>query len=202
ANLDAGNLVAGNTKWDPFGAGVFFNETRVGFLWRPSSGSSVFAEAPSTFFEPNFILPQGIAPNRTVGGGDILREQRRALPFLWTAQDAFNYLPTPCSSARDPEGGVPLGACSGGAAAVSDDGSISVGTVFQSVTTPSMAARWTAKPTRKGLKLALDLLAPKAAWSEAFDVSRDGTVIVGDAGPSSDALVAAKWVNGSPSPMD
>ncbi len=201
ANLDAGNLVAGNTKWDPLGTGIFSNETRIGFLWEPTGGSAVFAVTSSIFLEPNFVFPRAVAPNRTVVGGDVLREQRRALPFLWTPQERFNYLPTSCTSQRDPVGGVPLGVCSGGAAAVSDDGSISAGTVFDSVTTPSKAARWIATRTKKGLRLTLDLLAPHTTWSDAFDLSRDGSVIVGDSGPSPDALVAAKWVNGSPSPM-
>lgn len=202
ANLDAGNLVAGNTKWDPVGTGVFFNETRVGYLWTPSNGSVVFRQAPSTFLEPNFVLPRAIAPNSTVVGGDILRNQLRALPFFWTSQDGYVFLPTTCSSQRDPVGGIPLGTCSGGAAAVSDDGSISVGTVFDGRGAPSQAARWVAKTTKRGLRVTLDLLAPREAYSDALDVSADGTVIVGDAGPSPDALAAAKWVDGAPSPME
>ena len=202
ANLDAGNLVAGNTKWDPFLTGVFFNDTRVGFLWDPSGGSTVFGESQKVFFEPNFVIPRAIAPNRTVVGGDILREQRRGLPFYWTPTDRYNFLPTPCSSPKDQIGVVPLGSCSGGAAAVSDDGSITVGTVFDSVTSPSKAALWTATRTKQGLKLALSLLARRAAWSDAFDVSGDGTVVVGDVGPSPDQLAAARWVDGSPAPMD
>lgn len=203
ANLDAGNLVAGNTKWDPLSTGIFFNETRVGFLWDPSGGSNVFAESQKVFFEPNFVIPRAVASNHTVVGGDILRQQRRGLPFYWTPKDRYNFLPTPCSSQKDPLGDVPLGICSGGAVAVSDDGSIAVGTVFDNVTSPSQAALWTATRTKQGLlKLGLSLLARRAAWSDAFDVSRDGTVVVGDAGPSPDQLVAARWVNGSPAPMD
>jgi hypothetical protein len=202
ANLDAGNLVAGNTKWDPLGTGIYFNDTRVGFLWDPSRGATVFAEPPGVFLEPNFVFPQAVAANRTVVGGDVLREQLRALPFMWAPGNGFTYLPTPCSSPRDTEGQVPLGDCSGGAAAVSDNGSISVGTVYETVSSPSEAARWIARSTRHGLRLTLDLLARKETWSDAFDVSRDGTVIVGDSGPSPDALVAAKWVDGSSSPMD
>ncbi len=201
ANLDAGDLVAGSTKWDATGTGVIFNDTRVGFLWDPSGGAVVFAQSGKTYLTPNFVFPRAVSPSRTVVGGDVLREQLRALPFLWTPADGYNFLPTPCSSSKDPEGGVPLGACSGGAAAVSADGSIAAGTVYADVTAPSAAARWIAKRTKKGLKLSLDLLAPKDAWSNAYGVSADGRVIVGDAGPSDAALAAARWIDGTSAPL-
>lgn len=200
ANLDAGDLVAGNTKWDPTGTGMIFNDTWVGFLWAPDVGSTVFAQYFGIYLTPNFVISRAIAPDRTVVGGDIIREELRVLPFLWTPQDGFNYLPTTCHN-RAPAGNVPTGVCSGGAAAVSADGETSVGVVYDSVTSPSQAARWTAAHTKKGLRLTLDLLAPHDPWSDANDISPDGAVIVGDSGPASDALAAAKWVNGSPAAL-
>ncbi len=200
-NLDAGDLVAGNTEWDLLGNGFFFRDTRVGFLWSPDGGSSVFAESENTFFEPNFVLPRAVSPNRTVVGGDILSDQVRTLPFMWTPEYGYLFLPTPCVGRGARPGDVPLGACSGGAAAVSDDGSIAVGTVFESVTSPAQAARWVTRRLRTLPLIKLERLAPDAAWSDAFDVSRDGTVVVGDSGPAPDAVAAARWVDGSPSPM-
>lgn len=202
ANLDAGDLVAGNTKWDPIGSGVVFNDTRVGFLWDPQGGSTVFAEPFGVYLTPNIVFPRAISPGRTVVGGDILRQQLRVLPFLWTPADGFNYLPTPCTSNQDRPGDVPSGSCSGGAAAVSADGTTPVGTVFNSRTDPAMAARWGVKATKKGPRATLDLLPTRDAWSDANDVSADGSVIVGDSGSSSATLAATRWVNGSQSPLD
>ena len=53
ANLDAGDLVAGNTRWDNDGDGIFFVETHVGFLWSPTDGIRPFEEAANVYFDDN-----------------------------------------------------------------------------------------------------------------------------------------------------
>jgi probable HAF family extracellular repeat protein len=63
-----------------------------------------------------------------------------------------------------------------------------------------MALRWTVTATEAGrdLQLTDQRLVTSDAWSNAWGVSADGSVIVGDSGTSEDALHAVRWVNGTP----
>ena len=107
SNLDAGSLVAGNTRWDNDGDGIIFNDTHVGFLWSPATGSKVFEINDTLYFTPNFHFPAAISANGVVVGTDLFRETLKGLPFLWTAADGFNFLPLPCPGppADNPGGG-------------------------------------------------------------------------------------------------
>jgi hypothetical protein len=202
ANLDAGNLVAGMMKWDKFGVGTFFNESFVAYLWDPTNGSTVIQETIQTWTTPHFAVASEIAPNRTVVGTDGFRETLKSYGWIWNQTDGLNFLPTQCNGPMPPVGEVPTTDCTSLALAVSNDATIVAGSVFDSYMSPPQAARWVVKRNKKGLKATLDVLAPRGAgWSEANDVSADGTVIVGDSGPSDTTYQAAKWTDGSFSQM-
>jgi uncharacterized membrane protein len=205
ANLDAGNLVAGNTRWDNDGDGIVFNDTHVGFLWSPASGAQVFKINDTLYFTPNFHFPAAISDGGAVVGTDLFRESLKGLPFLWTAADGFKLLPLPCPGPpADNSGGASISDCNGGATAVSADGKIAVGFFREGVfgDFPTMALRWNV--TKSGQKLRLDdrRLDTPDAWSNAWAVSTDGSVIVGDSGPSNVALQAVRWVDGTLQPLE
>jgi uncharacterized membrane protein len=199
ANLDAGNLVAGNTRWDN-GSGIVFNDTHVGFLWSPATGAKVFKINDTLYFTPNFHFPAAISSNGVVIGTDLFRETLKGLPFLWTAADGFNFLPLPCPGPPpDNSGGVSNSDCNGAASAISAGGSVAVGLFREGIlgAFPTMAVRWEVKKSGQHLRLDDKRLQTPDAWSDAWAVSADGSVIVGDSGPSDTALQATRWVNGT-----
>ncbi len=176
ANLDAGDLVAGRTWW--FVEGVVFIETYVGFLWSPASGSSVFAIPISQYFNDNIQFVQEISDQATVVGTDIFTNTFRNFPFRWTEESGFQFLPTPGAQ------------WNGSALTVSSDGSIIAGAVQQGFSNPSQAARW--------IQGVLDVVGPQSSWSIAYDLSADGSVMVGEIGPDSATLEAERWIQGDP----
>jgi uncharacterized membrane protein len=200
SNLDAGSLVAGNTRWDNDGDGIIFNDTHVGFLWSPATGSNVFKINDTLYFTPNFHFPAAISANGVVVGTDLFKETLKGLPFLWTAADGFNFLPLPCPG---PPAGNSSNAtttdCNGAATGVSADGKVAVGFFREGIfgAFPSMALRWDVRKSGQRLRLEDKRLSTPDAWSDAWAVSADGSVIVGDSGPSDTELQATRWVNGT-----
>lgn len=176
ANLDAGDLVAGRTWWEV--EGVVFVETYVGFLWSPSTGSSVFAIPVSQYFNDNIQFVAEISDQATVVGTDVFTNTFRNFPFRWTEESGFQFLPTPG------------GQWNGSATAVSSNGAIVAGAVQQGLFNPLQAARW--------IQGALDVVGPPGSWSIAYDLSGDGAVMVGEIGPDSATLEAERWIQGDP----
>jgi len=200
ANLDAGGLVAGNTRWDNDGDGIVFNDTHVGFLWSPAAGSKVFKVNDTLYSTSNFQFPAAISSGGTVVGTDLFRDAGKGLPFLWTAADGFNFLPQPCPGPpASNAGGAGTSGCNGGATAVSGDGRVAVGFFREGIfgDFPSMALRWDVRKSGQRLRLDDTRLQTPDAWSNAWAVSADGSVIVGDSGPSATQLQATRWVNGT-----
>ncbi len=205
ANLDAGDLVAGSTRWDNDGDGIVFNDTHVGFLWSPAAGPQVFEINDTLYWNPNFHFPSAISDSRTVVGTDFFREELKAFPFLWTPLDGFHLLPLPCrGQPLDLPGAIGRAVCTGAASGVSADGSVAVGLVRKGsfAPVPSRAVRWAAMKTGPRLRLSLHLLDTPDTWSDAWAVSADGSVIVGDSGPSDTELAATRWVSGLRRPLE
>jgi uncharacterized membrane protein len=200
ANLDAGSLVAGNTRWDNDGDGIVFNDTHVGFLWSPAAGSMVFKINDTLYRTANFQFPAAISANGVVVGTDLLRDTLKGLPFLWNSADGFNFLPLPCPGPPPGNsGGASNSDCNGAASAVSADGKVAVGFFREGIvgTFPSMALRWDVRKSGQRLRLDDKRLETPDAWSNAWAISADGSVIVGDSGPSDTGLQATRWVNGT-----
>jgi uncharacterized membrane protein len=198
ANLDAGDLVVGDTRWDNDGDGIVFNDTHVGFLWSPATGSQVFAENDTVYWNPNFQFPAAISSDGTVVGTILFREQFKGVPFLWTAADGLNYLPLPCPGPPpDNGGGVSISDCNGGANSVSANGKVAVGISREGIfgAFPTMAIVWNATKRGKHLLLTGHRLATLDTWSNAWAVSDNGSIIVGDSGPTDTELHAVRWVN-------
>ena len=141
ANLDAGNLVAGSTRWDSDGDGIFFNETRVGFLWSPASGAQVFAIPENLYGNPTFYFPSAISDTGSVSGTALFRLQRQALPFLWTAGAGVQFLSLPCHGPPPTVTGGPSTACSGSTTGLSANGAAVAGQVIDGEGN-AHAARW------------------------------------------------------------
>jgi uncharacterized membrane protein len=201
ANLDAGDLVAGNTRWDHDGDGIVFNDTHVGFLWSPATGAQVFRINETLYFTANFHFPAAISSNGVVVGTFLFRDTLKGVPFLWTAADSFNFLPLPCPGPPPGNsGGISASECNGAAAAVSANGNVAIGFFREGIVGafPSMALRWDIKKSGQRLRLDDHPLPTPDAWSHAWAVSADGSVIVGDSGPIDTQLQAARWVNGTP----
>lgn len=186
ANLDAGNLVAGNTLWSINDDGVFYSETHVGFLWSPATGSMPFAISEDLYFNNNDHLPGDIADNGTVVGTDVFWLTFTFQPFRWTPQNGFEFLATP--------GPGWLAA----AITISADGSVIAGNARQGPfsTDPASAVRWV------NIHHAQLLDDGGALWSNAWDNSDDGSVIVGDFGPSDTQLSATRWIDGVQQTLD
>lgn len=189
ANLDLG-LVAGSTRWDHDGDGISWNDTYVGFLWDAGRPIEVFAIGERLYFNDNIQFVHEVSPGRTVVGADYFRRLGRALPFLWTEEHGFRFLPTQCS--RTPK---PSQSCGGTATGVSANGRRVVGTVQRSPAEPAQAALWSVR-RGAGRRIALRRLPAPAAWSRARDVSADGKVIVGDSGPEEAQPSASLWQKG------
>ena len=60
-----------------------------------------------------------------------------------------------------------------------------------------MALRWDVRKSGQRLRLDDKRLSTADAWSDAWAVNADGSVIVGDSGPSDTELQATRWVNGT-----
>ncbi len=205
ANLDAGNLVVGDTRWDNDGDGIVFNDTHVGFLWSPTAGSQVFAESDTVYWTPNFHFPAAISSNGTVVGTVLFREQFRGVPFLWTAADGLNFLPLPCPGPPpDNPGGVTISDCNGGANSVSANGKVAVGIYREGIfgSFPSTAVIWNVTKRGRHLLTPGHRLATLDMWSNAWAVSDNGSVIVGDSGPTDTQLQAVRWVNRMPQALE
>lgn len=205
ANLDAGDLVAGVTRWDNNGDGIVFNDTHVGFLWSPAAGSQVFEINDTLYFNSNFQFPSSIADSGTVVGTDLFLDSFKNLPFLWTPADGFHFLPLPCPGPPpDNAGGASTSDCNGAAASISGNGAVAVGFSRDGIVGnfPTMATRWSVVKSGQRLRLSDQLLDTPDAWSNAWAVSADGSVIVGDSGPSAAELQAVRWVNGTLEPLE
>lgn len=185
ANLDAGDLVAGNTQWDNDGDGIFFVETRVGFLWSPAGGMRPFEESGDVYFDDNRQFVSDISDGGVVVGTDLFLNGFTAKAFAWSASGGLQFLPLP---------GLRF---TGSAAAVSADGLVVVGAIRPGFTStdPSRASRWIAKSPRA--RYHLQQLPTPDLWSNAWDTSANGGVTVGDRGPAEGQLAAARWINGS-----
>jgi probable HAF family extracellular repeat protein len=187
--------VAGSTLWDHDGDGVFFMDTRVGFSWSPDTGPQIFTIDDALYWDPNFQIPKEISSTGTVIGNDLFRNSFLVLPFVFTTAHGFNFLPLPCSSTS----------CNGGVNAISKNGQIVVGSSREGISGefPTRALRWTVTGTEAGqpLQLARQPLPTSDPWSNAWGVSADGSVIVGDSGTSDGALRAVRWVNGTLQPL-
>lgn len=188
ANLDAGDLVAGSTRWDHDGDGVVFLETYVGYLWSPTAGAQVFAIGDDLYWNPNLQGAAEIADNGVVVGTDLFRQELRNLPFVWSASIGFNFLP--CSDRG-------AGICMGFTTGVSSDGSIAVGAVSRNVVpgAPTRAARWSITFGNRP-RFTLRELEAAGTWSNAWDVSASGEVIVGDEGPDEATPSPVRWARG------
>ncbi len=196
ANLTAGDLVSGSTRWDNDGDGIVYNDTRVGFLWSPGAPTQVFAEDANLYWRANFQFISAIADNGVTVGTDLLRETFVSLPIVWTPAAGLRFLPLPCPGQPGPDA-----RCSwtGGTAGVSADGAVAVGTIRNGIgaSVPAQAASWfIAQQGKKSVRLRLQMLETPDLWSNAYSVSADGAVIVGDSGPTDVAPAAVKWVNG------
>jgi len=181
ANLDAGNQVAGWTWWAL--DGIIYVETRVGFLWRDGAGSEVFAIPPGTYYNDNWHLPAEIADDGTVVGTNLFTKTLVQRPFRYTSASGFAWLQLP-----NPD------TWSGGAEAVSADGNVAGGWIQPGVFADSLAARWVGG--------VLQILGDPGQVSLGRDLSDDGTVLVGAAGPAMGSLQAARWVGGTELPLD
>jgi len=184
ANLDAGDLVAGNTYWDNDGDGIFFIETRVGFLWSPAGGIRPFEESADVYFDRNRQFVSDISDGGVVVGTDLFLNSFAAKAFAWSASGGLQFLPLPGKR------------FTGSAAAVSADGLVVVGAIRPGLTSsdPSQASRWITKNPRARYRL--QQLPTTDLWSNAWDASADGGVVVGDSGPTEAQLSAARWVDG------
>jgi uncharacterized membrane protein len=199
ANLDAGDLVSGNTRWDNDGDGIVFNDTHVGFLWSPATGAQVFKISDTLYWTSNFHFPTAISDGGVVVGTDLFRETLKGYPFLWDAADGFNFLPLPCPGPPiDNAGGASNSDCNGAANSISADGSVAVGFFRKGVfgDYPTMALRWEVTNSARHVRLDDHRLGTPDPWSNAWAVSADGSVIVGDTGASGTTLQATRWVNG------
>jgi hypothetical protein len=184
ANLDAGDLVGGNTRWDHDGDGSFFVETFVGFLWSPAGGLEVFAIPEREYVKPQFQMTAEIADNRYAVGTVAYRETLLSKPFLWTPANGMRDLPIPRNTV-------------GSAHAVSADGSVAAGEVREGLGAgaPTRAVRWTISGAQQPRARLLEL-ASGESWSTASDVSANGDVVVGAAGPTASSAHAARWRGG------
>lgn len=127
------------------------------------------------------------------------------LPFLWSPAEGFSFLPLPCTQTP---GGISSAAkgkvdCAGAAAAVSLDGHMVAGSVRENShpTTPARAARWHILQSGTGPRVELELIGDPHLWSNAWAVSSDGSVVVGDIGPWDLEPLAARWVDGVEQPL-
>jgi hypothetical protein len=205
ANLDAGDLVAGNTGWDQSGDGIFFLETRVGFLWSPLDGAQPFEISEDLYFNDNRHIPEEISASSTVVGWDVFTAQTAQLPFMWTPQGGFSFLPLPDLK---PGSGRPFNrdqtSWNGFAYAVTDDGITAVGRIQEGIFSdiPTFATVWDVVPTGPmRSRVTREELPTPDSFSAAWDVSSDGAVIVGHSGPSTAEVQAARWVDRVPAPM-
>ena len=195
ANLDAGDLVTGSTFWD-HGDGIFYVETRVGFLWSPGVGMRPFEIPENVYFDDNRMFPADISNSGAVVGTDLFTARFTAKPFVWSPTGGLKFLPV-----QGPRN-------TGSAAALSGNSRVVVGDVRAGFdfTDPTRASEWIAllsgnggpgeiKPSSKPQYRQHQLPTPDL-WSDAWDVSDDGNTIVGDSGPSDEARLAVRWVSG------
>lgn len=194
ANFEAGDLVVGSTHWDNDGDGVVFLGSFQGFVWSPAEGAKVIQEDPDLYWTEHFQTPSSIANNKTVVGTVVNRQNFRSRPYVWLPSTGLVFMP--CTV----KGGD---ICMGSPNAISSNGGVAVGMVSSNVVPgqPTRAAKWTI--AWKGrLRIDLDELATADTWSNAWDVSADGTVIVGDSGPEELLPAAARWTKGKRQPME
>lgn len=180
ANLDAGDLVAGWTRWDA--GGFIWIESRVGFLWSPGAGSVVFEIPLQQYLDDNWHTCQQISDDGRVVGANIFTQTLRTLPFWFTRTEGFQFFELPDAS------------WNGVALAVSADGTQSAGSVWQGLTGLQRAARWVGGD--------LELLGPAGQHSQVRESSDDGAVLVGERGPSMAQPRATRWVNGLEAGLD
>lgn len=189
ANLDAGDLVAGSTFWD-HGDGIFYVETRVGFLWSPAGGMRPFEIPETVYFDDNRQNPAEISDNGIVAGTALFTASFSAKPFVWSSPNGLQFLPMP--GQRN----------TGSASALSGNASVVVGDTRQGFLSsdPSRAAQWVAANSRSRYRL--QQLSTPDLWSDAWDVSADGNTVVGDSGPTDAARSAVRWVGGNLRPLE
>jgi len=174
ANLDAGDLVAGWTRWE-IQPGLIYLESFVGFLWAPAGGMSVFEVSPALYFSDLLTAPVDIAPDHTVVGGITSTKTLQTRPFRWTPSAGFGFLDLPAGWL-------------GVAVDVSDDGLLIGGYVQPALFAPWQAARW-----NQGV---VTVLGPAGKHSVVADGSDDGSVLVGEIGPTVETTHATRWVDG------
>ena len=176
ADLDAGDLVGGNTVWDHDGDNVFFIETQVGFVWNPIDGATPFAISEDLYFNDARQLVYDLGADGTAVGIHVFKLARTSWPFRFTVFDGIEFLERPAFG------------YAGSANAVSDDGTIVAGWVREANGLPTRAVVWNSG--------ALSFLPSDRPWSDALDTSDDGSVIVGWTGFSDLQVRPARWVNG------
>lgn len=154
---------------------------------------------------PSFRPAPETAPLVVAGAESHLSGFFQGLPFLWSPADGFRFLPLPCvknASGKTGAGDWKLD-CGGSAAAVSSDGRVVAGSVRENAapTTPQRAARWRILQSGVNPRVELEVLGDKDSWSNAYGISGDGSVIVGDAAPWDMEPLAARWVDGVEAPL-
>jgi uncharacterized membrane protein len=191
-NLDAGDLVAGSSRWDHDGDGIYFNETYVSFLASPGIPTRVFAIPEDLYYGSVIDTVSEVADNGICVGTNLWRHEFRNKPFVWTPTAGFQFLP--CSTRGNTS-------CMGSASAVNADGRTAVGYVSPlAQAAPPHAARWSISDGRR-LRLTLRELETTDAWSNAWDVSADGGTTVGESGADEASVVAARWIGQKRQPM-
>jgi uncharacterized membrane protein len=170
-------LVAGATPY-VHADGFVYTDVLAPFLWR-RNGAPVLFQLPANLATfPSIYIPNALtADGSTVVGGVIFPEELFTEPWAWTPTGGLQFLQLPA----DPRYG-------GGAVGVSSDGSVIAGTLAGN-RVRSLAAIW-----QDGK---LEMLPTSQTWSAAHAISGDGSIVVGAAGPSSGALQATRWVNGT-----
>jgi len=193
-NLDGVGVVAGRTSF--FHNGVLFPETHATFSWSETSGMLIADLTDEEYFDAQTHVPTDISPAGTVVGWAYFTDRVDQQPLALTPGYGFTFLPVPRTAGGPPGSRIPF---QGFAYGVSDDGRVAVGTVqegpFSDV--PTLAASWTFSPRGPRLDWGLKLLDTSDVYSNARQVNADGSVIVGDSGPSREGLTATRWVNGS-----
>src|SRR5437762_7434841 len=188
ADLDHG-FAAGATRY-LHDDGVISNDTRACFLWSEDGTSTLFQPSHNLETTRSVYFPRQITPDGTKLVGSVaFLDARTSGAWVGERDVGLKYLQLP------PESG------GGSAVAISNDGTVVVGTVGGGFRAPpSQAVVWVNGVLQNPLS--------NQTWSEVGSVfeqpspprprpmTSDGSTIVGAAGPSSTEMQATKWVNG------
>lgn len=175
--------LAGATRWDHDADDTVYNDTWGPWLWSSNEGPRPqFANIPDNlYFTPSFYTPTDIADDGTTVGTVLFRLQAVNVPWAWTPDGGFEFLPLP----DDP-------AWLGSAEAVSRDGRVIAGYLDRrgprGAIIESQAVTWV-----DGVRV--DLPA-SGQFAQVSGINASGNVVVGAAGLQRTALQAIRWVDG------